>query len=135
MSSEIKLIDVEALEKKAGQKAARTLQRNWKTILGTATVKETGKLLQRRSGIMLDNSNVRIKMKYGELDSLDINTTSVAMIWNYGFERVKTNGDIMKRKPLSTVETLFNKSENAIRKLAEEIAEIRAEDIATKIVN
>lgn len=126
MSSKVALIDQEGLEKKAGQKAARTLQRNWKTILATATTKQTG--------ILLKNSHVKPKMKYGELDSLTIHTTRIGMIHNYGFEGIAKNGRVMSLKPLNTIDTLFSKSERAVQKLAEEIAEIRGREVATKIV-
>jgi hypothetical protein len=127
MSNKVDLIDLADLEKKAGRKAARTLQRNWKNILATATTKQ--------SGVLLANSNVRIKMKYGELDHLSINTTSVGMKLHYGFEGTKKNGAAMRMQPLNTVEHLFKKSNTAIVKLANEIAEIRGYDVATKIVS
>jgi hypothetical protein len=127
MSNKVDLIDLEALEKKAGQKAARTLQRNWKTILATATTKQ--------SGVLLASSNVRAKMKFGELDSLTINTTSVGMKLHYGFEGIKKNGVSMSLKPLNTIDLLFKKSDTAIQKLAEELAELKGYDVATKIVS
>lgn len=126
MSSKIALIDQEALEKKAGQKAARTMQRNWKTILATATVKQTGTLLK--------NSHVKAEMKFGELDRIVVHTTRVGMIHNYGIEGKDKNGRLMSRKPLDLVDTLFDKSQNAIEKLAEELAEIRGFEIATNII-
>jgi hypothetical protein len=127
MIAENTLLDYEDLEKKAGRKAARTLQRNWKTILGSATIKQTG--------VLLKNSHVKAKMKFGELDSLTIHTTSVAMKLNYGFEGVKSNGIAMSLKPLKTIDQLFNKSNSAIEKLAEELAEIKGHEVATKIIS
>ena len=127
MSTKIELIDAEALEKKAGQKAARTMQRNWKTILATANLKDTG--------VLLRNSHVKSKMRYGEVERLSVFTTRVSMIHNYGIEGIDKNGRIMSRKPLNTIDTLFNKSETAIKKLAEELAEIRGHKIATNIAN
>ena len=127
MSNKVALIDLEDLEKKAGKKAARTLQRNLKTILATTTTKQTG--------VLLKHSNVRVKMKFGELDSLNINTTSVGMKLNYGFEGTKTNGVKMSLKPINTIDLLFKKADNAIKKLATELAELKGYDVATKIVN
>ena len=127
MSNKVDLIDLEALEKKAGQKAARTLQRNWKTILATATTKQ--------SGVLLASSNVRAKMKYGELDHLSVNTTSVGMKLHYGFEGVKKNGVFMSLKPNKTIDLLFKKSNTAVEKLAQELAELKGYDVATKIVS
>ncbi|MDO6813834.1 hypothetical protein [Tenacibaculum soleae] len=127
MSSENTVLDYEELEKKAGQKAARTLQRNWKTILGTATLKQSGTLLK--------NSHVKAQMKFGELDSLTIYTTSVGMKLNYGFEGIKSNGIAMSLKPLNNIQTLFDKSQATIEKLAQELAEIKGHEVATKIIS
>lgn len=127
MSGKPSLLDYEDLEKKAGRKAARTLQRNWKSILGSATIKQTG--------VLLKNSHVKAKMKFGELDSLTIHTTSVAMKHNYGFEGIKSNGVAMSLKPLYSIDQLFDKSKSAIEKLAEELAEVKGHEVATKIIS
>lgn len=127
MSGENTVLDYEDLERKAGKKAARTLQRNWKTILGTATIKQTG--------VLLKNSHVKAQMKFGELDSLTIHTTSVGMKLNYGFEGIKSNGVAMSLKPLNHIQTLFDKSQATIEKLAQELAEIKGHEVATKIIS
>ena len=127
MSTKIDLIDAEALEKKAGEKAARTMQRNWKTILATAGLKDTG--------ILLRNSHVKAKMRFGELDRIIVHTTRVGMIHNYGIETIDKNGRAMSRKPLEVIDTLFNKSQKTLEKLAEELAEIKGYKVATRIAN
>jgi hypothetical protein len=122
--------DLTALEKAAGKKAARTIQRNLKTILATATVKQ--------SGVLLKNSHAKPVMMFDALESIAINTTSVGMKLNYGYERIYTNGLAMSKKthvqePTNHIYETIKKSNGAIKRLAEEIAEIRGSSITAKI--
>lgn len=115
--------DLETLEKKAGQKAARTLRRNLRNQL--ATIKDTG--------IMLGLSGAGIKMKYGELEALIIKSSKAAFIQHYGFEGIKSNGVAMTMPAKNHFNVLFNNT-NALEKLADEIGTLRMTKITNKII-
>jgi len=117
-------IDLTALEKKAGQKAARTLRRNLKSILATATTSQTG--------AMLSAVGAGIKMKHDTLDALVIKASSATFKQHYGFEGVKSNGVAMRMKPFNHFTNLFAGTK-ALDNLIDEIGELRAEEITSKI--
>lgn len=112
-------------EKKAGQKAARTIQRNWKNILSTATTQQTG--------VLLSLASARAKMRDNSLEAINVTGSPATFKQHYGFEGIKKNGVAMSMKPFNHFGHLFNKSDSALKKLVEEIAEIRGEKITTKI--
>ena len=123
--------DLTALEKKAGKKAARTIQRNWKnilrkSILATASVKQ-GK------GIMLASASAKPRMRFSALDSITVTASPATFKQHYGFEGIKENGRRMSMKPFNHFDHLFDKSDRALKKLVAEIAEIRGEAITTKL--
>ncbi len=119
--------DILGEEKKAGQKAARTIRRNFKAILATSTVK--------RSGTLLRIAGATATMKFGELDSITLKASTATFIQHYGFEGIKSNGVRMTLKPLSHFDILFDRSSNALEQLADEIADIRGERITTRLSN
>ena len=114
--------DTQALEKKAGQKAARTIRRNLKLEL--ASIKDTG--------IQLQSIGVSVNMKFGELQSLSIKASQATFQQHYGFEGVKSNGVRMKMKPFNHFNNVLNKG-SVLEKLATEIGEIRADEITNNI--
>lgn len=116
-----------ALEKKAGQKAARTIQRNWKAILSTATTEQTG--------VLLSLASARAKMRDDSLEAISVSGSPATFKQHYGFEGIKKNGVAMRMKPFNHFGHLFNKSDRALQQLVAEIAEIRGEKITTKIQN
>jgi len=110
-------------EKKAGQKAARTIRRNLKLEL--ASLKDTG--------IQLANTGVSVNMKFGELQSLTIKATDATFKQHYGFEGIKINGVAMKMKAYNHFNNVLNKG-NVLDNLIDEIGEIRAIEITRNIV-
>lgn len=112
------------LEKKAGQKSARTLSRRLKLVLGTATTKQTGAMLKLAGASAI--------MKYDSLDHIAIKATTATFKQHYGFEGIKKNGVRMSMKPFDHFTNLFNGT-NALETLIDEIGDIRAEEITSKI--
>lgn len=116
--------DLSALEKKAGQNAARSLSRNLKNILATTTTKQTG--------LMLQKAGASVEMKFDQVNAIVIKATSATFIQHYGFEGIKKNGVRMSMKPYNHFTNLFN-STNALERLIDDIGELRAEEITSKI--
>lgn len=116
--------NITELEKKAGQKAARTLSRRLKLVLGTATTKQTGTMLK-----LVGASAV---MKYDALDHIAVKATTATFKQHYGFEGIKKNGVRMNMKPFDHFTNLFNGT-NALETLIDEIGALRAEEITSKI--
>lgn len=125
MAIDVSGLNLTALEKAAGKKAARTIQRNFRDILATSTVKNTGRLLR--------SARVSPSMKYDMLDSLVIKASPATFIQHYGFEGIKSNGIRMSMKPMNHFGILFNRSERTLEKLLAEITEIRGGQITSKI--
>lgn len=111
-------------EKKAGQKAARTLSRRLKLVLGTATTKQTG--------TMLKLAGASAVMKFDALDHIAVKASSATFKQHYGFEGIKKNGARMRMKPFDHFTNLFNGT-SALETLIDEIGAIRAEEITSKI--
>lgn len=116
--------DLSALEKKAGQNAARSLSRNLKNILATSTTKQTG--------LMLQKAGASVEMKFDQVNAIVIKATSATFMQHYGFEGIKKNGARMSMKPFNHFTNLFN-STNALERLIDDIGELRAEQITSKI--
>jgi hypothetical protein len=110
------------LEKKAGQKAAKNVRNALK-----ATVRPF-----KDTGAMLRAIKVSPKMKYGGLDNLTINATRVTFIQHYGFERTASNRAKYTLDPRGYFTEAFNRTK-ALETLADEIGELRAEEITSKI--
>ncbi|WP_421801752.1 hypothetical protein [Flagellimonas sp.] len=117
--------DIIQLEKKAGQKAARTIRRNLKTILATATKKQSGELLRLASATA--------SMRFDALEAITIKATPATFKQHYGFEGIKKNGVYMKMRAFDHFTLLQEKSQGALEKLIDEIGELRAEEITSKI--
>lgn len=116
--------DIVQEEKKAGQKAARTLSRRLKQVLGTATTKQTG--------AMLKLAGASAVMRFDALNNITIRATSATFKQHYGFEGIKKNGVAMRMQPFDHFGKLFAGTD-ALEKLADEIGEIRSEEITSKI--
>ncbi len=116
--------DITALEKKAGQDAARQLRRRLKLILATTTVK--------RTGIMLKSVGASAKMKFGVLDHIEVRASQATFIQHYGFEGIKKNGIRMNLKARRHVDGLFSTTK-VLDKLIDKITDIRAEAIMQNI--
>ena len=91
--------DTIAQEKAAGKKAARNIRRALRAQL--TTVKSTG--------LMLSKLSVRPQMRFGQVESININATRVAFIQHYGFEGIKSNGASMRLKPRNHFSIAFSK--------------------------
>jgi len=113
---------LEDLEKKAGQKAARTIRRNLRTQL--ASLKDTG--------LMLKLTGAGVKMRYGQLEAIVVRSSKAAFIQHYGFEGIKKNGVSLKLPAQEHFTKLFDHT-NALEKLADEIGELRLTKITNKI--
>lgn len=116
--------DLTALEKKAGQKTARTVGRNLKLAINRTTTKRTGQLLK---------SSARAKMRYDALDRIDITAPHYAFKQHFGFEGIKSNGVKMHLKPTGLFNIVLNRSEKALEELATEIGYLRVEQVTSKI--
>lgn len=114
--------DTTALEKAAGQKAARTLSRNLKLEL--AGLKDTG--LQLRS------AGASINMRYDQLDSITIKATDATFKQHYGFEGIKSNGIRMKMRAFDHFGKTLGKG-SVFDKLLTEIGGIRIEKVTSVI--
>ena len=121
--------DLTALEKQAGQKAARTIRRNLKAIL-SAGISEGPK---NSNGTMLRIAGATAQMKYDSLDSIAIKASTVTFIHHYGFEGIKKNGVAMNLKARDSFNDLFKRT-NALEKLADEIGSIRMEEVTAKLL-
>lgn len=115
--------DLTAIEKKAGQKAAKNLQAVLKSTLSPF----------RDTGEMLKAIKVSPKMRYGGLDNLTIQATNVTFIQHYGFEKTATNRARYTLNPRGYFTDAFSKTK-ALEVLADEIGAVRAEQITSKII-
>lgn len=116
--------DTRALEKKAGQKAARTLKRDLKAVLGVLSLKEGSKLLR--------NTSISTVIRFDTLDHLSVKTPHYIFKQHYGFEGIKANGVAMRMKPFNHFTNLFDKTKSLDR-LLDEIGSIRADEITKNI--
>ncbi|MGB5821479.1 MAG: hypothetical protein WBG90_18495 [Saonia sp.] len=116
--------DVVQQERKAGQKAARTLRRDLRTILGTLSIKSGSQLFK--------NTKITTITSFGTLDHLAVITPHYIFKQHYGFEGIKKNGVAMSMKPFLHFDKLFAKT-RALDKLLDEIGAIRAEEITRNI--
>lgn len=114
------------LEKKAGQKASRTLRRDFKSVLKASIVSRTGEMIRK--------AGTGVRMKYDALDSIVIRATPATFIQHYGFEGTKKNGVFMRLKSYGHFDHLFDKT-NSLETLASEVAELRGEEVETNITN
>lgn len=114
--------DLTAVEKKAGQKAAKNIKAVLKSTLTPF----------RQSGAMLSGLAVKPIMKFGGVDNITIFATNVTFIQHYGFEKTATNKAKYTLKPRGYFTDALNKT-NALETLADEIGSARAEEITAKI--
>lgn len=122
--SEGNFIDYTDLEKKAGQKAARTLRRDIKSVLGVLNIKSGSELFK--------NTTIKSVMKFDSLDHISIAVPHYIFKQHYGFEGIKSNGAAMSMQPYNHFTKLFDKT-NALTRLADEIGGIRAEEVTNSI--
>ena len=116
--------DLTTLEKKAGQKAARSIGKHFRSVFSRLTIQQTGDLLKL--------TTARAKMKFDALDNITIKAPYYAFIQHHGFEGIKSNGVAMSLKGNDAFTIAFN-STKAVEKLADEIGAIRAEEVTSKI--
>lgn len=119
------------LEKKAGQKAAKNIGRKFKSLVrkihypdGLDGVKNTG--------VMLRKTGARAVMKYDALEAIALSTTAATMINNFGFETIRGNRAVVL-KPTSLIDELHKQIKPDVEKLADEIGDIRAEEVTSKL--
>ena len=118
--------DLTALEKKAGQKAAKNVRATLRSTIASAID------LEKSSGTMLKEIKVSPKMRFGALDNLTINATNVTFIQHFGFEKTETNRAKYTLSPRGYFTDAFSKTQ-ALEVLADEIGSLRAEEITSKI--
>ncbi|EKF56249.1 hypothetical protein I215_01963 [Galbibacter marinus] len=114
------------LEKKAGQKASRTLRNDLRKVLKASIVSQTGEMVKK--------VGTGVRMKYDALDAIVIRATKATFIQHYGFEGIKKNRVAMNLKAYGHFDNLFDKT-NALETLATEVAELRGEEVETNITN
>ena len=114
--------DLTTREKKAGQKAARTIRRNLKLEL--ASLKDTG--------LQLQTAGASVHMKFDELNHIAIKATPATFIQHFGFEGIKSNGARMSLKPYNHFDKVLTKG-NVLDKLINEIGDIKGEEITRNI--
>lgn len=116
--------DLTALEKKAGQAAARKISRKLKSLIRSSTVK--------RSGDMLRISSARAVIKFDALDHIAIRSPHYAFKQHHGFEGIKKNGVRMRLKATNLFDELLDNNKT-LEELADTISDLRGEEITSQI--
>lgn len=114
------------LEKKAGQNAARTLRRDLRKVLKASITSQTGEMVKK--------VGASVRMRYDALDAIVLRATKATFIQHYGFEGIKKNRVRMNLKSYGHFDHLFDRT-NALERLADEVAELRGEEVDTNITN
>lgn len=109
----------------AGKAAARTLQKDIRSVINVETVKRTGLILKTKVTAKKDNRS-------GELDRLTISSPHYSFKLHYGFEGVKENGVLMRLKGTNHFNIAIEKS-NVLENLADTIGNIRADKVVAQI--
>lgn len=124
--------DLTELEKKAGQEAAKQIGRKARAIikrihypLGQDGIKNTGMMLRKTSA--------KARMKYDALDHIAITSTPSIFINHFGFEGIKSNGNRMSLRPTNAIDAILDASKSNMERLADQIADIRGEEVTSKI--
>ena len=107
-----------------GKKAARGLQSTLRSVLNAETVKNTGALLKTKVTAKKDRT--------GLLDRLTITSPHYSFKLHYGFEGVKENGVLMSLPKTDHFNIAIQQS-NALEQLANEITELRADQVVAAI--
>lgn len=115
--------DLTALEKAEGQKAARELGRQLRTLIARSTVKQSGEALK---------SKATARMKYDALDSITIGAPHYIFKQHYGFEGIKSNRVHMTLKPTNVFNLLLDNNKT-LDQLIDAIGNLRAEQVTSKI--
>jgi hypothetical protein len=113
----------------AGAKAANLLEQYYLGAIvnsGIETVKGTGDLVRKSKVIAI------AKKTTGLLSHIIIKSPQYSFILNYGFEGIKSNGVAMKLKAYNHIATAVS-SGNIVDTLANEISDIRAEQVISSI--
>ena len=114
-------------EKTAGKKAAKNIRQALRSVISAQIGKKS-----KTTGTMLNGLSVKAKMRYGQLDNITIGATNVTFIQHYGFEKSASNKARFTLKPRNYFTEAFNKTK-ALEVLADELGDIRAEEITSKI--
>ena len=123
--------DLTALEKKAGQKAARAISRKLKTNVRNAHY-PLGLDKVANTGAMLSAVSAGIKIKFDSLEGIRITASRATFIQHFGFEGIKANGKKMRLQAQGHLDFLSGDSP-ILEQLADEIGQLRAEEITSKI--
>lgn len=112
------------LEKKAGNRAARTLSDSLRSAVAQTTdpVSFTAQKRTGASARYKDNRLTRIAMR----------APHYIFKQHYGFEGRKKNGVNMRLRPTNVINIALEKA-NILESLADELTDIRAEEVFTKI--
>lgn len=111
------------LEREAGKKAARTLRKDLR--------QQVARRFTSRSG-SLKKITATHRMKRGELQRIAIKAPKHGFIQHYGFEKRKNNGVFQRLKGTNFLNHAINKN-GAIEKLADDISNIRGDEVVAKI--
>ena len=112
----------EAKEKAAGQKAARSLR--------NALRKEVNSTFQRRTGLMAKPS-VSAKSKFGLLDRITIGQPHYSFIQHFGWTRKYKSKSVTVAGKEHLSKAIDNSG--ALERLADELGEIRVDNVVSKI--
>lgn len=114
-----------ALEMLAGVKAAKHLQGALRTAIGAETIRHTGAMMKTRATAKKEKPD-------GRLQRIVIASPHYSFKLNYGFEGIKSNGVSMNLKPTNHLHTAIEQT-NILNQLADEIGNIRADEVVASI--
>lgn len=117
-------VDIYMLEKKVGKEAADKLKAAFKREISTA-VNVTGDGKAK-------NATVTARYKQERLDRLTFSAPAYIFKQNFGFEGSKKNGVNMRLQATNVLSKAINSSQ-VLETLADEIANLRAEEVITSI--
>ena len=108
-----------------GRKAARKLQKAITSIIAVETVESTGALMKTTARAKkAGNTNY--------LDRITIASPHYGFKLNYGFEGIKSNRVQMNLKPINHLHKAIERT-SILNELADNLSNIRAEEVAAKI--
>jgi len=134
-ASSFSLKDTSVEEKKIGKEAAALLSKAFQRELRLAVnVNDSSSRLDNKMKrtMMARESNVKDKYKDGRLDRLTFTAPDYIFKQNFGFEGKKSNGINMRLKATDVLSKTVASS-GVIETIADKIAELRAEQVVTRI--
>lgn len=111
-------------EKKAAQKAAKSIASGLKSAIAQTT--------NPRTYFAQKSSTAAPKYKENRLTRISMRAPQYIFKQHYGFEGTKKNGVNMRLRGTDVINIALQKA-NALETLADELTEIRAEEVFTKL--